>query len=203
MPTSWELQDFLKSRRSIRRFKSDAIPDSVLETLLNTAAYAPSAHNRQPWRFVVVRDPVVREMLASTLSDEFERDLINDHIPSDEIQSKVERSRSRILAAPLVIILCMDMTEMDKYPDEKRRHAEYLMATQSTANAGLQLLLAAHAEGLGGVWVCNPLFAPQMIRKVLDLPAEWEPQAMYFLGYPQDVPHPRDKKSIHDITLFK
>lgn len=203
MPASWELQDFLKSRRSIRRFKSDAVPASILETLLNTAACAPSAHNRQPWRFVVVRDLGVRGKLASALSGEFERDLINDHIPPDEIQSKVERSKSRILAAPILIILCMDMTEMDNYPDEKRRQAEYLMATQSTANAGLQLLLAAHAEGLGGVWVCTPLFAPQTIQKVLELPVKWEPQAMYFLGYPQDNPHPRDKKSIHDITLFK
>ena len=76
------------------------------------------------------------------------------------------------------------------------------MALQSVAAAGLQLLLAAHAEGLGGVWVCSPLFAQETIRRTLDLPASWEPQGMFFLGVPDGNPKARDRKDIREVSLF-
>lgn len=132
---------------------------------------------------------------------EFEHDLEKDKLPQTEIRKRVSRSRERIISAPVVIILNVDMTDMDVYPDEKRNKAEYLMAVQSVANAGMQMLLAAHAEGLGGVWVCSPLFVQEIIQNVLDLPKAWEPQAMFFLGYPQDIPEVRERKSIHEITI--
>ena len=75
---------------------------------------------------------------------EFERDLEKDKLPQAEIQKRTTRSRERIIAAPVVIILSVDMSDMDVYPDEKRNKAEYLMAVQSVANAGMQMLLAAH-----------------------------------------------------------
>ena len=133
---------------------------------------------------------------------EFQRDLEADALSPDEIEKKVANSRSRIINAPVVIMLCVDMTDMDIYPDEKRNTAEYIMATQSAANAGMQLLLAAHAEGLGSVWVCSPLFVPNVVQKTLDLPEAWEPQAMYFLGYPVEIPQPRERKSIKEIVIF-
>jgi len=195
------LHNFLRTRRSIRRFKPDPIPDSVIEDILHTATFAPSAHNRQPWRFAVMTDKSVKENLANAMAVEFKRDLEKDKLPQAEIQKRTTRSRERIITAPVVIILSVDMTDMDVYPDEKRNQAEYLMAVQSVANAGMQMLLAAHAEGLGGVWVCSPLFVQETIQDVLDLPKIWEPQAMFFIGYPQDVPEVRERKSIHEITI--
>jgi nitroreductase len=76
------------------------------------------------------------------------------------------------------------------------------MAVQSVAAAGLQLLLAAHAEGLGGVWVCSPLFTQETIQKTLNLPVTWEPQGMFYLGYPDVNPEPRERKSVEQISLF-
>lgn len=133
---------------------------------------------------------------------EFERDLAKDKLPQAEIQKRTTRSRERIIAAPVLIILNVDMSDMDVYPDEKRNKAEYLMATQSVANAGMQMLLAAHAEGLGGVWVCSPLFVQKTIQNILELPKTWEPQAMFFIGYPQDIPEVRERKSIQEISIF-
>ena len=76
------------------------------------------------------------------------------------------------------------------------------MAVQSVANAGAQMLLAAHAEGLGGVWVCSPLFVQETIQNILDLPKTWEPQAMFFLGHPQDIPEVRARKFVQEISIF-
>jgi nitroreductase len=84
----------------------------------------------------------------------------------------------------------MTMADMDRYPDPKRRRAEWTMATQSLALAGQNLLLAAHAEGLGACWLCAPLFCPEVVRAALGLPEDWEPQAFISLGWPDEGPQP-------------
>ena len=136
------------------------------------------------------------------MAQDFEHDLAGDGLLREKIEAQVKRSKERITAAPVAILLCLDISEMDSYPDEKRNKAEYMMAVQSTAAAGLQLLLAAHAEGLGGVWACWPLFAQKTIQKTLNLSDAWEPQGMYFLGYPQAIPDARERKSLQSITIF-
>lgn len=147
-------------------------------------------------------DKSVKTKLADAMGIEFERDLEKDELPHAEIQKRISRSRERIISAPVVIILNVDMSEMDVYPDEKRNKAEYLMAVQSVANAGMQMLLAAHAERLGGVWVCSPLFVQETIQVVLELPKTWEPQAMFFVGYPADMPNARDRKILDSISIW-
>src|SRR3989304_1959558 len=183
-----DLHNFLRTRRSIRRFKPDLVPDSVIQDILTSATYAPSAHNRQPWRFILVTDTSVKTQLADAMAIDFQRDLVNDGVPAEQIQAQEKRSKDRIISAPVAILLCLDMSEMDSYPDDKRNKAEYMMAVQSVAAAGMQLLLAVHAEGLGGVWACWPLFAQETIQKTLNLPESWEPQGMFFVGYPGGVP---------------
>jgi F420 biosynthesis protein FbiB-like protein len=195
-----DLHTFLRTRRSIRRFKTEPVPDSLIQNILSTATYAPSAHNRQPWRFCVVTDNSVKVRLAEAMANDFERDLTNDGVPYEKVQALLKRSKDRITSAPVVILLCLDMSEMDTYPDEKRRYAERMMATQSVAAAGLQLLLAAHAEGLGGVWVCSPLFAADTIQKTLASPESWEPQAMFFIGYPDDTPKIKEMKDLESLV---
>jgi coenzyme F420-0:L-glutamate ligase / coenzyme F420-1:gamma-L-glutamate ligase len=195
-------RDFLRTRRSVRRFKPDPVPASVLTDILHTATFAPSAHNRQPWRFVVLTDLSVKELLADTMADEFQRDLERDNTPPETISKLVKRSRERITGAPVVVILCLDMSEMDEYPDTRRKKAEYIIATQSAANAGMQLLLAAHAEGLGGVWVCSPMFAQEIVQKALHISSTWEPQAMFLLGYPAEKPVLRERKPVEEISIF-
>ncbi len=196
-----DLHQFLRSRRSIRRFKPDPVPDSVIENILTTATFAPSAHNRQPWRFCVVTDVSVKQKLADAMAIEFKHDLEQDQLPPTEIQKRTKRSRERITAAPVLVILCLDMSEMDVYSDKKRKQAEFRMAMQSVANAGMQLMLAAHAEGLGSVWVCSPLFVQETIQSVLNLPKTWEPQAMFFVGYPDVIPDVRERKMLDEISV--
>lgn len=144
----------------------------------------------------------MKTRFAEAMAEDFERDLLQDNIPPEKIQAQIKRSKERITTAPVAILLCLDMSEMDSYPDQKRQQAERMMATQSVAAAGLQLLLAAHAEGLGGVWACWPLFAQETIQKTLRLPESWEPQGMFFIGYPSQIPEPRERKTLEEISIF-
>ncbi len=136
------------------------------------------------------------------MADEFRRDLETDNLTAEDIEKKIKRSYERITSAPVVALLCVDMTDMDKYPDTRRKKAEYIIAAQSVANAGMQFLLAAHAEGLGGVWVCSPVFAQEVVQHALEIPKTWEPQAMFLLGYPLDIPDVRARKPVEEISKF-
>ena len=178
------------------------MPDSGIENILATATHAPSAHNRQPWRFAVVTDSSVKTDLADAMAQDFERDLRRDGVIEEKIQAQIKRSKDRIHSAPVIILLCLDMSEMDLYPDEKRRQAERTMAVQSVAAAGLQLLLAAHAGGLGGVWVCSPLFTQEVIKKTLQLPQTWEPQGMFYVGYSEEAPKPKVMKDLQSLIKW-
>jgi len=199
-----DLHNFLRSRRSIRRFKPAQVETVVLTRILETATHAPSAHNRQPWRFAVLTQAHQKAKLSELLAVDFRRDLVGDGLDPIEIEARLERSKARINASPVVIVLCMDMSEMDIYTDPfgSRALAERTMAVQSVAAAGLQLQLAAHAEGLDSVWTCGPLFTPQTVKFALDLPENWEPQAMFFLGYAAEAPKQKTLKMLDEVVKF-
>ena len=194
--------DNLLTRRSIRRYLPDAVPRDVIERVLTAAVWSPSAHNRQPWRFAVVEQPAQKETLASAMGARLRRDLEADHAPHDVIEKDVTRSYSRITNAPVLIALCLSMADMDTYPDEKRSRAEYIMAVQSVAMAGQNLLLAAHEAGLGACWMCAPLFCPDVVRDALKLPEDWQPQALLTMGYPAET-REKTRRELHDVVLWR
>ncbi len=177
----------LLGRRSVRRYVDRPVPREVLDHILTAAVWSPSAHNRQPWRFAVVTAPETRQQLATAMGTRLRADLAADHAPPEVIEKDVTRSFSRISKSPALILVSLSMADMDRYSDEKRSRNEYLMTVQSTAMAVQNLLLAAHAEGLGACWMCAPLFCPDVVSAELDLPADWQPQALITLGYPAEA----------------
>jgi coenzyme F420-0:L-glutamate ligase/coenzyme F420-1:gamma-L-glutamate ligase len=179
----------IHQRRSIRRYTDRPVDQAVIQRLLEAATWAPSAHNRQPWRFAVIQDKERQERLANAMNAALRADLAADGLSPEAVQAQASRRRDRLTRAPVLILLCMTMVDMDDYPDPKRRQAEWTMATQSLALAGQNLLLAAHAEGLGACWLCAPLFCPEVVRESLSLPAHWQPQAFVSLGWPAESPH--------------
>lgn len=175
------------ARRSIRRYDGRPVPQPLLEQLLKAASWAPSAHNRQPWRFAVVTTDEVKRALALAMGARLRRDLEADGLAEAAIVKDTERSFSRITKAPALIVVCLTMRDMDSYPDARRSALEHLMAVQSAAMAGANLMLAAHEAGLGACWMCAPMFSPDVVRETLNLPADWQPQGMITLGYPAET----------------
>ena len=193
----------MRGRRSIRSYRPEGLPDDVIDRIFASAAAAPSAHNRQPWRYLVVRDAALKAGLAQAMGAQLAADRRADGDSEDAIARDVTRSYRRITGAPAVILVALSMAEMDRYPDPVRTHAEYLMAVQSTAMATQNLLLAAHAEGLGACWMCAPLFCPAAVREVLPIPADWEPQGLVTLGVPADLGRtPMRRKALSDFVMY-
>lgn len=194
------LFDLIKTRRSIRRYTAEAVPRETIERLLEAATWAPSAHNRQPWRFAVLTLAADIERLALAMGARLRADRTADGDDPADIERDVARSYARLTGAPVVIIVCLSMADMDHYPDPRRSGNERLMAAQSTAMAAQNLLLLAHAEGLAACWICAPLFVPDLVREILTLPADWEPQGLITLGRPAET---RDKARIPIDTKVK
>ena len=203
MLTAESAHQFLRSRRTVRRFTAEALPEEALTRILGTAVHAPNAHNRQSWRFVRLASSAARAALADAMGAEFQANLLKEGLPPQDAEAQVARSRARILEAPETLLLCLDTAELDTYKDPARSEGEVLMAMQSAALAGGQMLLAAHAEGFGGVWVCAPLFAQAAVRTALALPATWLAQGLILLGRPAAVPAPRPRKPLNEILLVR
>ncbi len=176
------LFELIKSRRSIRCYTKEAIPRETITRLLEAATWAPSAHNRQPWRFAVLTKLADKDRLARTMGARLRADRTADGDGPADIERDVARSYARLTGAPVLIVVCLSMVDMDRYPDAQRACNEWVMAVQSVAMAAQNLLLLAQAEGLAACWVCAPLFAPELARETLGLPEDWEPQGLITLG---------------------
>lgn len=186
-------------RRSIRRYEASTIPAETLDRVLAAARWAPSAHNRQPWRFAILMPFHWKDRLARAMGDRLRRDRLADGDAVAAIDQDVARSYARITGAPVAIVVALDMADMDRYPDDRRR-AEHTMAVQSAAMAVQNLLLAAHAEGLGACWMCAPLFCPEVVTEALGLPKGWEPQAIVTLGLPAGSGKSATRRPIEELS---
>jgi len=189
-------------RRSVRRYLPGPIDRAVIERLLLAATRAPSAHNRQPWRFTVLDDAAAKEMLAFAMGARLREDRTADGDDPQAIEADVARSHARLTEAPVVIVVGLDTGDMDVYPDERRRNAEYLMAVQSTAMAAQNLLLAAEQEALGACVMCAPLFCPEVVVEALGLPQTWQPQLLVTLGNPANNGKYRPRLPLDEIVTW-
>ncbi len=188
-------------RRSIRKYRSEPVPRATLERVLTAAHWAPSAHNRQPWRFVVIMDARKKEALAQAMSQRWKQDMHKDGVHEEIMQARLARSRERLLNPPVLILGCLSMEDMDDYPDSFRQRNEWIMGIQSVSLALGNLMLAAAHEGLGTCWMCAPLFAADEVHRALGLPKSWEPLALLSLGYPAEE-RTSSRKPLEEVILW-
>jgi len=194
--------DPLAARRSVRRYLTVPVPRSLVDTLLEAALAAPSAHNRQPWRFVVIERAASKAALARAMGDRLRADRMQDGDAAELIEADVKRSHARLTGAPVLVLVCLSIADMDWYPDAARASAEHTMAVQGAAMAAQNILLAAHAAGLGACWMCAPLFCPEAVNRALDLPGDWEPQAILTLGFPADSGKPYRRRPLSEVARY-
>lgn len=197
-----EVMEAIFSRRSVRRYRDQPVPPELVEQLLEAAVWAPSAHNRQPWRMAVITTAQTRHDLAQAMGQRLRADLAADGVAAEAIERDATRSYSRLTGAPLLVVMCLTMADMDTYPDAQRQRNEWTMAAQSVAMAGQNLLLAAHSLGLAACWVCAPLFCPDVVRAVLELPQDWQPLGLITAGYPAETKQ-KERRPLAGSVLFR
>src|SRR3989304_9130329 len=139
--------DAIKERRSIRKYSSTRVPREILNEILEATQWAPSAHNAQPCRFIILTEKTSKKDLAIAMAKARTEDLIRDNVPLKLSQRITKASVERFTSAPVLLIACITMAEMTKYPDEQRQKNERDLAIQSLGATMENMLLAAHSKG--------------------------------------------------------
>jgi len=194
-----DYEDFLKlvqTRRSIRSFKTDPVPDEHVERIIEAARWAPSGANSQPWEFVIVKDKETKERIA---------DLVAEQGPYSR---KVELTREEDVRfpgmqgpvrepgyknAPVFILLCGDPRTKEAYPLLTTLTRGDSHFTSGLASAFLYMTLAATALGLGSQWVSatgSPFVKP-LVKELLGIPQKLDIYDMLVVGYPASQPNDR------------
>jgi coenzyme F420-0:L-glutamate ligase/coenzyme F420-1:gamma-L-glutamate ligase len=177
-----EFMELAWTRRSSKILGLGEVPVEMVVRAVEAGVWAANAHNSQPWFFIVVVDHEVKKRLLDEMAEQWLEDLIGDGIPRENAVKVVEAGKERSMRASALIVACLSMREMETYWDSGRSRLEYIMGVQSLAAALQNILLALHSMGYGACWRCSPLFAPEAVRKVLEIPDDVEPQALVEVG---------------------
>jgi coenzyme F420-0:L-glutamate ligase/coenzyme F420-1:gamma-L-glutamate ligase len=189
-----DILEAITTRRSVRRFAPRDVPRDIVTALVAAACAAPAPHHSRPWRFVEVTAGT-RPRLIAAMAAVWRVDAVADgHAAA--IDSALARSRRQLTQAPLLLLACLDAVGARDWPDERRRSAENDMYVQTIGAALQNLLLAAHARGLGGYLKGAPLFCRTAVAEALDLPGGWQPSFLVLLGYPADESQPASRPGV-------
>ena len=175
-----EVIDAIKTRRSIRHYKPDAIPEEKLNAVLEAARWAPSWANTQCWRIAVVRNSDKRAMLAETVPD-------------------WNPSHLAISEAPVIIVFCAELGKSGFHKGKASTDkGDWYMF--DTALAAHSLTLAAHSLGLGTVHI--GVFDAKEAASILGLPENIVVVELIPLGYPAEEPKAPLRREISESVSF-
>ncbi|MBA7635137.1 NADH dehydrogenase [subsurface metagenome] len=164
--------DVIQKRRSVRKYKEDPIPEKALMRVLEAARLAPSGKNFQPWKFIIVKDKALKEKLAQASAGQF-----------------------FMAEAPIIIVGC-------GFPDNCYAHmGRYMKSWSVDVTIALEhLILQAQEEGLGTCWIGS--FEEEEVKAILNIPENVKVLALTPLGYPDEIPRFRRRKSLDEIISY-
>jgi len=200
-PRPRDLAALIQGRRSVRAMRPDPVPSDLVRQAIAAAGWAPSPHGRQPWRFAVVERRERKAALAAAMAATWQEQLELDGQEAAVVRIRLAKSRERVEHAPVLVVPCLYLADLDLYPDPIRQAAETTMAIQSLGAAIQNLLLAAYASGLDGGWMCAPLFCPDVVRDALGLDAALIPHALIPLGFAAKDPIRRPRRPLDDLIV--
>jgi len=179
-----ELAETIRGRRSIRKFKPQAVPREKLEKILDLAMWAPSGMNRQDWYFMVVQGPKKEELLKifGSAFEIFRPRLEKVFADKPKIVEGMKLFFQTYGGAPVFIVAYAGKSVSGQWD------------TNSTAVALENLLLAAYAEGLGGVWTDGILVRETEINALLGIEGR-KLVAVVPIGYPDEIPRVPPRRS--------
>ncbi|MCI6377119.1 MAG: nitroreductase family protein [Clostridiales bacterium] len=191
----------IRARRSIRRFRPDAVPRELIDQVLEAARLAPSGKNQQPWRFAVYGGEAKRALLEA-MARGLERELRGQALlPGSRAGLADAANTLRIMRKAPVTILALDACGDDPFAkSEGGLRVADLVNTLSMGAAIENLLLAAQELGLGALWIANTFFAYPELCACLDGP--FRLASAVALGYAGEAPQARPRKPLAEIVSY-
>lgn len=167
-----DILEAIRTRRAIRKYKSEPVSDDSVEEILEAGRWAPSGSNLQPWRFVVVKNQIILDMIRKV-------------------------SPGYLGATPMAIVICSDKaTALAKGGTLGRDYLSIADCSMAAEN----MLLAAHALGLGACPIKS--FSAIAVKEILELPEGIEPELILIIGYPDETPMAPPKHPLERIAFL-
>ena len=210
-----DILDVIVTRKSIRRYKPDPVPDEMIDKILEAARWAPTGENYQPWRFIVIRDPETKNKIGR-LARIGSGSRMTAWYCLGEMQPRFEKIKDPEKRAE--VLRFMYSGEVSEFA----KHAPLIIAVIGTLMEGSvdvpydlsaaieNMLLEAHSLGLGACWVHGPVATTRDAKKfkeILKIPTgmgEYKVIAYVAFGWPaEERKHPRPKKLIEDLVFWE
>jgi nitroreductase len=196
-----QLLNLVKKRRTVRKFKSDPLPEGCIERIVEIARWAPSGFHTQPWEFVVVRNREVKNAIVKVL-DRHAPPIMNVK-PGGELPPA---SQGSFRDAPVFIILLADWRAKVGLPGHPTENNPIVASIYQSglASAFLYLHLAAASLGLASQWysAASRPEAEQEIRNIIGFPESLTIYDMMIVGYPAAQPNPKELRSLGSMLHY-
>jgi len=206
MMTFESLMELVRSRRSVRRFLPEPPTREEMERLFDAARWAPSNHNRQGTRFIVLEDPAAIRELAARVRDELARRHASARGIEAEVAAEIAGHASWFAEAPRIVLAlyrrpaAVALRVLEGIPSPDLVSGEPVSAAMAVEN----LLLAAPTVGLGACVLTAPLIAREALAAIPGgLPPGFEPAALIAVGRPAEDPPPLRRREIGKIVEFR
>ncbi|MCR4669658.1 MAG: nitroreductase [Saccharofermentans sp.] len=195
--------DAIYERRSIRKFKDLEVSDDLIRKVVKAAAEAPSAKNRQPWKYIVFKGNSREEMLG-VMDMGLDMALAEPSLPEQGKAGVMDAKNTlRIMRGAPVIILVLNTNGTSPFgkPLDIFSHITEICDSMSCGASIENLLLAATGEGLGSLWIANTFYAHEPLRAYLK--TDKQLIAAVALGYPDEDPVKRPRKDFEEIIEIR
>ncbi|MCX8562599.1 coenzyme F420-0:L-glutamate ligase [Mycolicibacterium mucogenicum] len=180
-------------RRSVRTFSPEPVAPELIEDAVAEALTAPAPHHTRPVRFVWIQDHDTRIRLLDRMKDKWRKDLASDGRADEAVDRRVGRGQI-LYDAPELVIPFLVPDGAHSYPDAARTEAEHTMFTVAVGAAVQGLLVALAARDVGSCWIGSTIFAGDIVRAELELPADWEPLGAIAIGHFPESGGPREPR---------
>ena len=205
------LYSILSTTRSIRRISDKPVDDATLERVLQAAIWAPSGGNRQPWRIIAVRDRALKQKLGDIYAAEWAKYVeMNMKRVEGMPENIVEATRTGLAVGtrlaesladvPVVVMFIHDPREV--FVTDGNLGRTPVVGGASLYPAVQNLLLAARAEGLGGVLTTLISASEVKVRELLEIPEPWGVYAMVPLGHPMGKHGPLRRAPLSHMVKY-